>query len=471
MVAPPLRSIARVPNRVKLCAIAQDEGPYLADWVFHHLHLGFDAVEVWVNGSSDTSVQVMEALAATYEQVGFRVADRLLVDSLRRGRWFQYRAYARMARRARREGFTHAAFLDLDEYWLAGDLATGIHAFLPEDDDVAVVSFPWAVDVPRHDRAAFGHCFEPPVRVQLDPHVKSVVRLDDRVVQVRPHTARTTSGTRLLVRDPFPLLEDQEQQQWGSFVPAEPFAPMRATLPEAFVLHTVNRSQTEYLASLVKPQRTAATDPDFAFRTNRRGFVALDGPVLGVHLPEDQRASYLRDRALFRARAGVDGLVEQAEASATDRAASVVEQAAADPALLERLRGVLYGVRSPVLDQRHPGWDDHLESWVDAVAQEDGVVSITGWAFSGAGRELELGLRDPSGAWWPPRSVTWSPRPDVVAVHPGAPLECGFRAELPAAPALGDGAALVARPAGTAVWWSTPLPPPLRTGTGTDRTD
>src|SRR4051794_21193234 len=101
--------------RVKLCAIAKNEGPYLADWVFHHLHFGFDAVEVWVNGTNDGSRRILDAISAAHPEVTSRNADRLLADCLATGRAFQRQAYARLARKARRQGFSHVAFLDLDE--------------------------------------------------------------------------------------------------------------------------------------------------------------------------------------------------------------------------------------------------------------------------------------------------------------------------------------------------------------------
>ena len=147
--------VTGVATRVRLCAIAKDEGAYLADWVFHHLHVGFDGIEVWVNGTRDHSVEILTAIRAEHPQVAFRVVDDLLDRTLRRGPSFQYVAYATLAARARRAGFTHAAFLDLDEYWTAADGVSTVHDFVPEDDDINVVSFPWCVDVPDPHRPPF----------------------------------------------------------------------------------------------------------------------------------------------------------------------------------------------------------------------------------------------------------------------------------------------------------------------------
>ena len=438
-------------NRIKLCAIARNEGAYLADWVFHHLHVGFDAIEVWLNGTDDTSVEVVEAILAVHPQVGFRVVDRLLQDSLARGRSFQHRAYARMARRAARQGFSHAAFLDLDEYWTPRDLATPVQAFVPEDDAVNVVSFPWCLDVPDRAREPFGAGVGP-ATLQLDPHVKSVVRLDDRVAQVRTHTARTTSGTRLLVDRPFPLV-DERGQQWGSVVPPEHLVQSWDELPRAFVLHAVHRSQVEYVASLAKGLRQTGADHDL--KTNRRGYVPGGAPPLRFEPPADALAAYRTARAAFHAAVGVGPLVRAAEQQVLARADALLARAVEDEQVMARLRGPLHGVEAPALDARHPGWDAHLEWYVDGVALDGGVLRVDGWAYGTGATGIELALR--GGGHELPLAHAAVARPDVAGVRPGAPEDCGFRVEA----AVGDvdlhEAVLVARVAGSRFWDARPL--------------
>ena len=134
---------------MKLCAIARNEGPYLADWVFHHLHFGFEAIEVWVNATEDDSLELLERIGAVHPEVSGRLADELREDSIARGRIFQLRAYARAARKARRQGFTHVGFLDLDEYWTPRDFRTPVTDFLPDDPGANLISFPWCIRRPR----------------------------------------------------------------------------------------------------------------------------------------------------------------------------------------------------------------------------------------------------------------------------------------------------------------------------------
>ena len=330
--------------RVKLCAIAKNEGPYLADWVFHHLHLGFDAVEVWVNDTDDGSLRILRRIAESYPQVSARRADRLLAECLSARKNFQHRAYWRMEKQAREQGFSHLALLDLDEYWVPRDLGSRIHDWLPEDPEVNVVSFPWAVDVPHAARAPFAPPLAASVPLQLDKHVKSVVRLDDSVDKVLIHTAKTYGGRRLLVRDPFPL-PDPRGQRWGSLVPPDVLAARWGALPEAFVLHAMNRSPREYLATLAKGSRQTGSDAEV--KPNRFGYVPTEAPVLTFEPPARALRRYERDRRRFRDAVGVGELTADAERRALERAAALEQRLAADGALRGQLQVALQGLSTP----------------------------------------------------------------------------------------------------------------------------
>jgi hypothetical protein len=326
--------------RVKLCAIAKNEGPYLADWVFHHLYFGFDAIEVWVNGSNDGSLRILKAIGSEHPQVTRRNADRLLADCLATGEVFQHRAYARMARQARRQGFTHVAFLDLDEYWTPNDCATGIKALVSEDPDVNVISFQWALDVPDPTRPPFAPPLSGAARVQLDRHVKTVARLDGSVKEFLTHTARTRGGIRLLVRDPFPLVKGTGQRG-GSLLPQQFLLEHWGTLPEAFILHSVNRSPREYVASLMKGQRMVGKDLDIKAR---RGYLPTEAPVLELAPTRRARRAYERERRKFHRSVEVEHLVRRAETLAVARADGLLASAASDETVMAQLGNSLSGL-------------------------------------------------------------------------------------------------------------------------------
>ena len=60
--------------RVKLVAIAKDEAAYIPDWIFHHLHFGFDAIDIYVNNTSDNTQEIANKFTVN-KQVSFIEGD------------------------------------------------------------------------------------------------------------------------------------------------------------------------------------------------------------------------------------------------------------------------------------------------------------------------------------------------------------------------------------------------------------
>lgn len=460
------------PTRIRLGAIAKNEGPHLLDWIFHHLHFGFDEITIWLNGTTDVSGEILEAVTAVEPRIRFKTADRLLAESLAAGKNFQQRAYRRMAKRSADSGFTHLACLDLDEYWTPRNLTSSVHDFVTSE--AAVTSFPWCVDVPDPTRTPFVSLFEAPPQLQLDRHVKSIVTLDDRVVQWRTHTARTSSGPRLWVDEPFPLV-DEEAQQWGSFVPREWLAARSHAVPSAFVVHAMHRSPVEYVSSLARGRRQ--TGRQMPVKNNRHGFAASDAPRLAFSGEPAAVEDYLARRRAFLDRVGADALVDRARAQARERADDLIARAATDPVLLQQLRKPLRHVELPVLEAAHPGWDTPLHWRLDrtegvvavaeprglgrlvrrAVDQQPRPTQVIGWAFDETGAQVEFAIRDGAGRVWEDVEVERVERPDVVAVLPGAPERAGFVLHLPERARKLEDAGVLARSSGSRVWEEWPL--------------
>ena len=63
---------------LKLVAIAKDEAPYLAEWIFHHLYLGVHEIEVYLNGITDNSYRIIRRISRLSGRVNFVQSDELL---------------------------------------------------------------------------------------------------------------------------------------------------------------------------------------------------------------------------------------------------------------------------------------------------------------------------------------------------------------------------------------------------------
>ena len=120
--------------RVKLVAVAKDEAAYLPEWIFHHLHFGFDHIEVNVNFSSDNTNAVLEKISGK-NPVSYQNCEYVLEpdydynDSLINPRYLsrnplQSRIYAKAYSES--PSFDYVAFFDVDEYWCPEDFSTNI---------------------------------------------------------------------------------------------------------------------------------------------------------------------------------------------------------------------------------------------------------------------------------------------------------------------------------------------------------
>lgn len=414
--------------RVKLCAIAKNEGAYLADWIHHHLYFGFDAIEVWVNGTTDPSMRILRRIGRELPHVSARRVDRLMDECESTGQMFQQVAYTRMARKCRREGFTHVAFLDLDEYWMPRHGTGSIKDFLPADPQVNVISFPWWNDVPDPDGTPFAPIHRS-LRVQQNPHVKSVLRLDGSIRRIYAHTAQTSGGVRLLVRDPFPLV-DAARQKWGSFVSDEFAAEAARRLPEAFVVHATHRTSREYVARLANGMRQTGQDADV--KVNRAGYQPADAPVVRLRLPARAWRRLSRDRKAFHRRVGVARLVRRAEAVTEARTDEFIDRLQRDENLFGKTRLMLRGVRVPELDVISPGWDRAaVRWWIDGVRAGPDAHVVHGWAITEPSSvPLDVEIVDVDGHH-SPCHVRWTHHPGVRQQYPSAPHDSGFELSVP----------------------------------------
>lgn len=260
--------------KIKVVAIAKDEAAYLPEWCFHHLYFGFNACEVWLNNISDNSVAVCETLEThTQKKFSWVKADDLLVSCNHKGRNFQTEAYNIAFGQARRQGFSHVLFIDLDELWTPHDFQSSIHDYLAkkELEHADVVAFNWAIDTPHHLRSAFARPFSDLMWVHNNRHVKSLVSTSAKVDRINIHTAKVKdSGSYYLAdRRPFKLLEDDQHER--SLLSRQQFEVRENRLAGAFIYHRIYRSQHEYLSSLDKGRRHASNDTR-PLKLNRLGY-------------------------------------------------------------------------------------------------------------------------------------------------------------------------------------------------------
>lgn len=258
--------------KIKLAAIAKDEGFYLPLWVYHHLHVGFDVIDIRINDTTDNSLKILEKLKVIYGgRLCFSVADQELQTCIENNNSFQSYIYTKIYQETLKEDFTHLVFLDIDEYWCAANLTAGIKDFLNQTIDFDVCMFQWFMDVADQQCKLDDFSFKTSIKGQKNGHVKSLLNLKAKVEQVRIHNYELSTGIYLLAEGT--AISFAENDHSRGLLPKDIVEEARLTLSTYFVYHQTLRSQEEYLAGLLRGNKQIGDNS--LLKTNRFGYVNL----------------------------------------------------------------------------------------------------------------------------------------------------------------------------------------------------
>ncbi len=244
-------------KKVKLVAVAKDEAAYLLEWVHHHLFFGFDEIEVYVNRTSDNSLDILSSISKKFSSVKYYQAD--WVDLCPEGarQHIQQIIYSMALNRAREENFDYVMFLDVDEFFWPVNLTDTIKTKLLELKHPDSISFQW------FNEKGSNKLFSPLMpRIEGFKHklVKSIVRVSADIDSMSLHLPRFKGGRK--------LLSDGEK-----FVAAnghhEQLHPKLSKVRDVMIVHRMFRSPMEYasLLSRGRPSKTRLT-----IKTNRFGY-------------------------------------------------------------------------------------------------------------------------------------------------------------------------------------------------------
>jgi hypothetical protein len=238
--------------KIRLAAIAKDEAAYLPEWIFHHLHFGFDDIEVVVNNTHDNSVTILEKIAAHYPVKFCDIGDTATDSptSLQRS------TYLELLKRARHDGVTHLMFLDIDEFWTPRDFQESIRDALVHWPSANVVSFQWALKC--CETIPFGAPFGPANAIVWNRHVKSIFQTQLRLSFIGAHNVRGPEVRNVLANGR--VLDPSNQ----ALIDTHPLFLNLGRPQPYFVIHRIWRSPMEYVAILGQGLRQQANDNQLA---------------------------------------------------------------------------------------------------------------------------------------------------------------------------------------------------------------
>lgn len=246
-------------KKVKLVAIAKNEAAYLPEWIAHHLYFGFDHIEININRTTDNSFAILSKFCE-HEQVSVRNADSFF-DSYKGNP--QVGLYREAIGNARKQGFSHICFLDIDEFWVSKDLKSTIHDCLEMTEKCDVISFEWAN---KHEPDnQFGPAISEQVKIQRRPQIKSIIDTRSPYFRLNPHNIvnpyldyRNAAGTRFThTNEAFSRVSEVELNQ-----PIKPY----------FIIHRYYRSEVEYIATLGRGRPKFPDEGNIKIKGNRKGY-------------------------------------------------------------------------------------------------------------------------------------------------------------------------------------------------------
>lgn len=268
--------------KVKLVAIAKDEAAYLSEWIYHHLVFGFTSIEVYLNNTSDNSVDLLSNISKNHP-VKIIEADDLYE---KHGTGFQKAAYLDAYYRSKNDGTTYLMFLDIDEFWTPLDFKKDIKTFLIEMKYPDVISFEWCF--PNNENNIFDRPYKASNKLIKNYHVKSIFSMQAKIDDISVHNVISNEANFLLA-DGSQFVSDEAHKYMVSL------DELKKDIYRPFILHRVTRSQIEYISLLGRGRPSTK----MKIKDNRWGFVSTQDEHATFTISEDSVLLYNRNYASF----------------------------------------------------------------------------------------------------------------------------------------------------------------------------
>jgi hypothetical protein len=415
--------------KVKLAAIAKDEAAYIPQWIHHHLKFGFHGIEIWLNNTTDNSVELLTELKKKHAPgtVEFRNADDLLQKCLSENLQFQQLAYSKIYHEALTESdYTHILFLDLDEFWTPRNFSSTITEFILDTPECDAISFQWLIDTPNPHLHIFSSPFSFNNTLQKNRHVKTLTKLTSRMKELSVHNHIIEDGIyRTADGENFPGNDRDTANK--SLIPTSLHRLMDSGAGTAFVLHQINRTPVDYLSSLLRGR--GHKNDDNVFKVNRIGYILDNNSLPPTNFKVSLETIVAYQSSLDRYCQTIPLHIEEARSFIVRRFRSAIQKIRDNPELMNTYRNQLRGIKINDLLQNDYIPGATLNS-LDKLSVADGYLYVEGWAFDPLSEERPTIYFTPMEGGPAQHELTSHERPDVAAVYPDGVPSCGFAARV-----------------------------------------
>lgn len=300
---------------LRAAAIAKNEAPYIAQWVYHHLYFGFSSVEVVVNNSCDLTSEILSRIAR-HHPLDYRDIGSGWLGP--KGMSFQKAAYFELLAKAKRQGVGRMLFVDIDEYWTPADFTTSVGDFLEALSWPQIMSCEWALL--RSDYGLFDLGYERTNQLCKNNHVKSIFNPELEITRLSVHNVECI-GVKNVLSDGSPHPRPYKDRLMDARVHESPLRP-------AFIFHRYWRSPIEYVVSLgqgLAQDRVGQNGHYSTLKLNRNGFSGGGVPT-AYDISEAYLKAYHDGYREFLTACGVTELVHTAQEGLLSKFDQVVAQ-------------------------------------------------------------------------------------------------------------------------------------------------
>jgi len=320
-------------KKLKLVAIAKDEAAYLPEWIYHHLSIGFDEIEVLVNYTTDNSLDVLEKISRHYP-VKYRVIDNSIVSD---NTSFQVAAY-QMAVKELSETFDYFMFLDIDEFWVDSKGEKNIKDLLLEYDYPEALSFQWGVKI--ESGKAFDLCFSEKNWVVPARLLKVLFKVNPAPEEVNVHRVKIGSGRY--------LFSNGEEIKFKNKAELDEQAYSSDKISRYFIVHRMYRSEMEYVSLLGRgrPKFNDGENEEFSLKSNRGGYKNRTNRDICFYF--EDLDSYSEGYSSFIKRCDIESEISDAQIFIQDRYQHVIDNVVKMPSdSVPLIKKVFKGVSLP----------------------------------------------------------------------------------------------------------------------------
>ena len=334
----------------RLIAIAKNEGANLPFWIFHHLLIGFDSIDLYINNTTDNSIDILEAMVDGGLPINIIDGDAAYREARDVGEDFQFHVYRSSLLKF--PPGDYICFLDLDEFLVGPSLFSNVRDISCLClDDFASVSFRWMIDLPPVDVVPFSPIFSGKMPLKRGHQFKSI-GLIGRVCFSNSHMFSVSVDS---------LGENMYRRYYSSGEPLSPaiergFEGLHRDLARSplvdqwFVLHRINGSECEYLASLLRGRGHKGADVsgnDEILKNNRKGYqdVSSCPSYLTRTFFDAELSIYYEGYYKFLRSFSLGQRLNEARELVEDRVSELHNLLTSSPSLLDRYQQQLSGTR------------------------------------------------------------------------------------------------------------------------------